>query len=64
MTTVRMEHFRQLGYCAKGVRDGFARHRLDYPAFLKDGIDAGRLLSVTNNDAMVEKVVEVARGQR
>ena len=59
-----MPHFRKLGYCARGVRQGFQRYKLDYSDFLKNGLDADELLAVTNEDAMVEKVVEVARGEQ
>lgn len=58
-----MEHMRKLGYCARGVRAFFERYELDYSKFLSDGIPASVLLSVSNDDWMVQKVVEVANGQ-
>lgn len=67
MTTVTMAHFRSLGYCARGVRQGFDRYgfsRQEYSAFLQNGIEAEELLARTGGNAMVQKVVEAARGQR
>lgn len=67
MTVVTMAHFRHMGYCARGVRWGFARYgfsRQEYSDFLQSGISGAELLERTENDAMVQKVVEVARGQR
>lgn len=67
MTTVTMAHFRSLGYCARGVRQGFDRYgfsRQEYSTFLQGGISDVVLLARTGDDAMVQKVVEVARGQR
>ena len=58
-----MEHMRKLGYCARGVRAFFERYELDYSKFLSDGIPASVLLSASNDDWMVQKVVEVANGQ-
>lgn len=60
---VTMAHIRQAGYCARGARDFFTRYNLDYVDFLKNGIRPERLLEVSNNDWMVQKVVEIARGQ-
>ena len=67
MTTVVMAHFRSLGYCAKGVRQAFDRYgfsREEYSEFLRDGIDADEMLKRTNENAMAQKVVEVARGKQ
>ena len=60
---VRIEHCRKLLYCSRGIRDLFARYGLDYSDFLANGIDAQTLLEASNYDAMVEAVVEVARGE-
>lgn len=62
--TVRMEHCRELRYCARGVRELFARYGLDYTDFLVNGVDSGRLLEATGNDAMAQAAVEVARGRK
>ena len=63
-TIVRVNHFRSCGYCANGVRFGFDRYKLDYIDFLKNGINGSFILSITNNDAMVRQVVELAHEQR
>lgn len=61
---VRMEHLRELRYCARGVRAFFQRYELDYSKFLSDGIDSASLLTATNNDAMAVAAVEVAHGRQ
>ena len=61
---VRIEHTRQLRYCARGIRAFFARHGLDYAVFVRDGIPADELLSATGGDAMASAAVEVARERR
>lgn len=52
---------RELGYCNRGAREFFARHGLDWRAFLAGGIDADRLLAT--GDAMALKVVDRARAE-
>lgn len=59
MATVLHRHMRELGYCNRGARDFFARHGLDWRAFLASGIDADRLTAT--GDAMALKVVERAK---
>lgn len=61
---VRMEHLRELRYCARGVRAFFQQHALDYSSFLQHGIESEYLLAVTNNDAMALAAVEVANERR
>lgn len=61
MTIVRMAHIRQARYCASGARQFFARHGLDWAAFLRDGIAADRLRAT--GDAMALRVVEIAEGR-
>lgn len=61
---VRMEDCRQLRYCARGVRELFARYGLDYSDFLQNGISAEKLLEASGNDAMALAAVEVARGRK
>lgn len=63
-TIVRMEHLRQLRYCARGVRAFFERYGLDYSQFLSEGIESGVLLEATNHDAMAVAAVEVANGRQ
>lgn len=60
---VRMEHCRQLAYCARGTKTFFEKHNLDFADFLKNGIDSEVFLEATNHDWMVQKVVEVASEQ-
>jgi hypothetical protein len=60
---VRMGDLRSLRYCARGVREFFARHELDYNDFLQNGIPAEKLLAASGNDAMAVAAVEVARGR-
>ena len=67
MTTeviVLMAHCRELRYCARGVRELFARYGLDYSDFLVNGISASRLLEATGDDAMAQAAVEVASGRK
>lgn len=59
---VRMEHIRAARMCSRGARAFFARHNLDWQAFLKDGLPA-EVLAATG-DAMALQVVEVARGRK
>lgn len=61
MTLVLHRHLRELGYCNRGARAFFARHGLDWRAFLAGGIQAD-LLAATG-DAMALKVVERARAE-
>ena len=61
---VRMGDLRSLRYCARGVREFFARHELDYNDFLQNGVPAEKLLAASGNDAMAIAAVEVARGRQ
>jgi hypothetical protein len=65
---ITMQHVRRVrgfsrrdGFCAKGVRRWFAMHDLDYPDFLKNGIDEEVLLAT--NDPMALATVEQAHGE-
>ena len=40
MMLVRMEHCREIGYCARGVRYFFQLHGLDFAKFLSEGLPA------------------------
>ncbi len=59
---IRIEHARQLRYCSRGMRKLCMRYGIDYLDFVKNGIDGEYLLKITNNDWMVQKVMEIARG--
>lgn len=58
MTTVRVHDLNELGYCMKSVRPWFARHEIDFLAFVRDGIDSETLLAT--NDEFARKAVEHA----
>lgn len=61
MTTklrITIDHVRAAGLCVHGTRVWFARHGMDFRAFLRDGCDADTLLAT--GDAMVQRVVEIA----
>jgi hypothetical protein len=51
-------HLRELGYCNRGSREFFQRHGLDWADFLKNGIEAEKMLAT--NDAMAARTVEQA----
>lgn len=57
-TVITIDHVRAVGLCVHGTRTWFARHDLDFRAFLRDGCDAEILLST--GDAMALKVVDYA----
>jgi len=50
---------RRKGFCARGARAFCMRHGLDWTAFLREGIEAERLLAT--GDAMALAVVEHAQ---
>ena len=57
--TVTIDDVRAAGLCVNGTRVWFARHDLDFRAFLRDGCAAETLLAT--GDAMALRVVERAR---
>jgi len=59
---VTIAHVRAAGLCVNGSRAWFARHGLDFRAFLREGLDAQTLLAT--GDAMAQRVVDCARHQR
>ncbi|WP_235823536.1 hypothetical protein [Azohydromonas sediminis] len=61
MSDVIVTHadMRALEYCNRGARQWFARHGLDWAAFITAGLPAAQLLAT--GDAMAHAVVEVAR---
>lgn len=56
---VTMRHIREAKLCAHGVRAFFARYRLDYSKFLREGIAADELEAT--GDAITAGVVAAAR---
>ncbi|HBO5254783.1 TPA: hypothetical protein OW428_002889 [Pseudomonas aeruginosa] len=57
--TVTIDDVRAAGLCVNGTRVWFARHDLDFRAFLREGCTAETLLAT--GDAMALRVVEHAR---
>ncbi len=58
---VTMRHIRKAKMCTAQVRVFFERHGLDWPDFLKNGMDSGRVRDL--NDAMATKVAEIAEAE-
>lgn len=54
---VRMSDVRAAKMCSRGARDFFARHDLDWSAFLEAGVDHELLLAT--GDPMARQVVEL-----
>lgn len=59
---ITMRDVRAAKMCSKGARKFFARHNLDWHDFLRNGIDVEILEQI--DDAMCQRVIEVARGQQ
>lgn len=57
-----MRHIREAKMCAKGTRQFFVDRGWDFKDFLKNGIDAEKLIET--GDAMALQVVEVAKNGR
>jgi hypothetical protein len=57
--TVTINDVRAVGLCVNGTRTWFARHDLDFRAFLREGCDAATLLAT--GDAMARRVVDYAQ---
>ena len=60
--TIYMRDIRAAKMCSRGARDWFARYGLDWPAFLKSGIDSETLIKT--GCPMARTVVEVANGRQ
>ena len=58
---VRMRHLRKIKMCSHGGRAFAVRHGFEWSDFLKNGIQAERLIAT--GDAMALKAVESARGK-
>jgi hypothetical protein len=56
---VTIDDVRAVGLCVNGTRVWFARHDLDFRAFLREGCSADTLLAT--GDAMAQRVVDHAR---
>lgn len=57
--TVLHQHLREIGYCNRGARQFFARHGLDWRAFLAQGLPAESF--ERTGDAMALKLVKHAK---
>ena len=57
-----MKDVRKAGMCSRGARAFFITHNLDWKTFLKSGILIATIEEI--NDAMGNKVAEVARGRK
>lgn len=58
---ITMKDIRNAKMCSSGARAFFIRHNLNWKQFLEQGICAKELSEI--NDAMKDRVVEVARGR-
>lgn len=47
-----------VGFCARGARAWFARHGLDWSAFVREGVDADILIAT--GDPLARRVVDHA----
>lgn len=56
---VTMKHVRQLKLCSSGAREFFARHGLDWAAFVREGLPAS-VLEATG-DAFAINTARLAR---
>ncbi|MDX0262886.1 hypothetical protein GOC60_17030 [Sinorhizobium meliloti] len=59
MSRVTISDVRAAGYCVRGAREWFARHGLDFRAFLKHGIAEQEALS--SGDAIAAEVIKQKR---
>ncbi|MEC8124582.1 MAG: hypothetical protein VX125_12180 [Pseudomonadota bacterium] len=59
---IYMSDIRNAKMCARGTRAFFILHGLDFQDFLKNGIDAEKILST--KDAMAIQVVELKYGRQ
>lgn len=58
---IYMQDIRRAGLCAKGARDFFKSHNLDFNDFLKHGIDI-QLIENTQ-DSIALKVVDLVKSE-
>ena len=59
---VTIDDVRAVGLCVNGTRVWFARHDLDFRAFLREGCSADTLLAT--GDAMAQRVVTHAQARQ
>lgn len=60
MTALRVyrRHLNALKYCARGSREFFQKHNLDWSDFLRNGIEREKFIDT--GDSMALKAVQVA----
>lgn len=60
MTALRVyrRHLNALKYCARGSREFFQKHNLDWSDFLRNGIEREKFIET--GDSMALKAVQVA----
>jgi hypothetical protein len=58
---IRPMHLRAAGYCMRGTKAFCQRHGIDWHRFIKEGVPENEVAAT--NDAMANKLIEVARGQ-
>lgn len=58
---IRLIDCREVFFCSRGIRLFCAKYEIDYTDFIKNGIEADKLLSL--NDSMANLVVERKRGK-
>lgn len=56
---ITITDIRAAGHCVSGARDWFARHRLDFRAFLKNGIAEEEFLAT--GDSLAAEVIKHKR---
>ncbi|MEM8493221.1 MAG: hypothetical protein AAF756_20580 [Pseudomonadota bacterium] len=59
---ITMRDVREAKMCSKGAREFFEKHGLSWPDFLENGVPVEAIEAI--DDAMANKVVEVARGRQ
>jgi len=59
---VTLEHLRRVGYCGRGAKRACERHGIDWRRAIKEGgIEVSEIEHI--DDAMIRKLVEVARAK-
>lgn len=54
---VTISDVRKTGHCVLGIRGWFESHGLDFPDFMRNGIEAEKLLAT--NDGIARRVVSL-----
>lgn len=59
---ITIRDVRRLNHCTRGTRRWFINHGFNWSVFLRNGIDASKLLAT--NDPFAQRVVELAKKER